>query len=256
MNKRVFIAIADVFGIGVIPGGGDVRQSTIKRIYDTGKLNVPGMRGLGLFNLDCIGFGRRSCLVSGAFGKCTPLYGGDDDGSFYDELFCASDGVDMLDLIKSAGYEAVCIGGAAAIRGAPGPQSEKDVMLKLIAALKSGSGGVYVAGVPLCRESEEPMDVCRSLNFFDKRIGQITQILRPSDILIVTALHGLKNEGGYAAEYVPLLVCGKPVKGANPLDFEITHADVGATVLEYFNVANTLRGKSFLGRIIKQDKIH
>ena len=55
--KRVFLIVLDSFGAGQLPDAekfGDAGAYTLKSCYDTGKLNVPCMQSMGLFNIDGI----------------------------------------------------------------------------------------------------------------------------------------------------------------------------------------------------------
>lgn len=54
-KMRIFWIVLDSAGIGDAPDAalfGDEGSNTIKRCYDSGKLDVPNMRRLGLFNID------------------------------------------------------------------------------------------------------------------------------------------------------------------------------------------------------------
>lgn len=60
MTKRVFLIVLDSFGVGEMPDAanyGDEGSNTLKHCFETGKLNVPNMRRLGLFNLDGVDYG-------------------------------------------------------------------------------------------------------------------------------------------------------------------------------------------------------
>lgn len=60
MTKRVFLIVLDSFGIGEMPDAadfGDEGSNTLRACFNTGKLNVPNMRRLGLFNLDGVDYG-------------------------------------------------------------------------------------------------------------------------------------------------------------------------------------------------------
>ena len=51
--KRVFLIVLDSFGIGEMPDAadfGDKGANTLISCFNTGHLNVPNMRKLGLFN--------------------------------------------------------------------------------------------------------------------------------------------------------------------------------------------------------------
>ena len=55
MAERVFLIVLDSFGIGEMPDAadfGDAGSNTLRSCFKTGVLNVPNMRGLGLFNID------------------------------------------------------------------------------------------------------------------------------------------------------------------------------------------------------------
>lgn len=55
MTKRVFLIVLDSVGIGEAPDAadyGDVGSNTLKACFNTGKLNVPNMKRLGLFNIE------------------------------------------------------------------------------------------------------------------------------------------------------------------------------------------------------------
>lgn len=62
MTKRVFLIVLDSFGIGEMPDAadyGDEGSNTLRACFSTGKLNVPNMRKLGLFNLDGVDYGEK-----------------------------------------------------------------------------------------------------------------------------------------------------------------------------------------------------
>ena len=57
---RIFWIVLDSAGIGDAPDAalfGDEGSNTIKRCYDSGKLKVPNMKRLGLFNIDRMTYG-------------------------------------------------------------------------------------------------------------------------------------------------------------------------------------------------------
>lgn len=57
MKKRIFLIVLDSFGVGELPDAaafGDVGSHTLKALQNTGKLNCPNLKKLGLFNIeDC-----------------------------------------------------------------------------------------------------------------------------------------------------------------------------------------------------------
>ncbi len=82
-------------------------------------------------------------------------------------------------------------------------------------------------------------------------VATVTLWLRETDLLIVTADHGndpTTASTDHAREYVPLLVTGAHVRGAD-LGTRRTFADVGQTLAELFRVDPLPHGTSFLREI-------
>ena len=78
---RVFLIVADSFGIGELPDAdkfGDVGSNTFKSCYNTGKLNIPTLKKLGLFNIDGVTFGEKENSPVGAFARLGELSAGKD----------------------------------------------------------------------------------------------------------------------------------------------------------------------------------
>ena len=79
--KRVFLIVLDSFGAGELPDAekfGDAGAYTLKSCYDTGKLNVPCMPSMGLFNIDGINFGNKVAEPIAAYGKMSEISAGKD----------------------------------------------------------------------------------------------------------------------------------------------------------------------------------
>ena len=81
---RVFLIVLDSFGVGNAPDAaafGDEGSNTFKACFDSGKLNIPNMKKLGLFNIDGVDFGERgkeplgayARLIEGSAGKDTTI---------------------------------------------------------------------------------------------------------------------------------------------------------------------------------------
>lgn len=70
MAKRVFIIVLDSFGVGAAPDAadfGDTGANTLSSCAKTGKLCVPNMQKLGLFNIDGVSAGEKIRETSGAY---------------------------------------------------------------------------------------------------------------------------------------------------------------------------------------------
>ncbi|MCI1974918.1 MAG: phosphopentomutase [Limosilactobacillus sp.] len=93
-----------------------------------------------------------------------------------------------------------------------------------------------------------PKGFGEALMEFDQRLGHVLDEMRPDDLLLITADHG--NDPGFRGtdhtrENVPLLVYSPTMKESNQsLGVRATFADLGATVLDNFNV-KAEKGTSF-----------
>jgi phosphopentomutase len=95
----------------------------------------------------------------------------------------------------------------------------------------------------------------RNLERFDARLAGVLPRLRETDLLIVTADHGndpTTASTDHAREYVPLLVTGAHVRGAD-LGTRRTFADLGQTLAELFGVGPLPHGTSFLREITTEN---
>lgn len=78
---RIFWIVLDSAGIGDAPDAvlfGDEGSNTLKRCYDSGKLKVPNMQKLGLFNIDGITYGEPVQNPSGGYARLTEQSMGKD----------------------------------------------------------------------------------------------------------------------------------------------------------------------------------
>lgn len=81
MAKRVFLIVLDSFGVGELPDAadfGDKGANTLRSCINTGKLNVPNMTKIGLFNIDGVDFGKEADAPSGAVMRLSELSKGKD----------------------------------------------------------------------------------------------------------------------------------------------------------------------------------
>ncbi len=81
MAKRVFLIVLDSFGVGELPDAadfGDNGANTLRSCFNTGKLNVPNMAKIGLFNIDGVDFGEKEGTPSGAVMRLSELSNGKD----------------------------------------------------------------------------------------------------------------------------------------------------------------------------------
>jgi phosphopentomutase len=90
----------------------------------------------------------------------------------------------------------------------------------------------------------------RALEELDRALPRLLGLLRPGDVLALTADHGCDPttpSTDHSREYVPLLVHA-PGRGGGDLGVRDTFADLGAAVSEFFGVPS-VTGRSFLGEL-------
>lgn len=78
---RVFLIVLDSFGVGNAPDAaafGDEGSNTFKACFDSGKLNIPNMKKLGLFNIDGVDFGEMEKEPLGAYARLVEESAGKD----------------------------------------------------------------------------------------------------------------------------------------------------------------------------------
>lgn len=69
---RAFWIVLDSAGIGNAPDAeafGDKGSNTWKTCYDSGKLHIPNMEKLGIYNIDEMNYGDKSLSPIGCYGR-------------------------------------------------------------------------------------------------------------------------------------------------------------------------------------------
>ncbi|MBD3401789.1 phosphopentomutase [candidate division GN15 bacterium] len=83
----------------------------------------------------------------------------------------------------------------------------------------------------------------KALEEFDTQLGDVLEVLREDDLLIITADHGCdptqKLSTDHTREYVPLLVYSRSIEGGIDLGTRSTFADVAETVAGLFSIDHT-----------------
>ena len=85
----------------------------------------------------------------------------------------------------------------------------------------------------------DPVGYARELERFDVKLGELMQVLREDDLLILTADHG--NDPTYSGtdhtrEKVPFLAWSPSMRGGEKLAESENFAVIGATIAENFQV--------------------
>ena len=94
----------------------------------------------------------------------------------------------------------------------------------------------------------------RAMTEFDARLGELLPLLGEEDLLIITADHGCDPatpSTDHSREYTPMIAYGKKLKQGVNLGTRESFADIGSTVLEWFDLSSdVIYGKSFLQEIL------
>ena len=170
-------------------------------------------------------------------------------------------GETLLDRVKAASLPVVAIGkiedlfAGRGVTHAIHTASDEEGMDEVERQMQSlDRGFVFANLVDFDTQYGHRNDVegyARNLERFDARLAGVLPRLRETDLLIVTADHGndpTTASTDHAREYVPLLVTGALVRGAD-LGTRRTFADVGQTLAELFGVGPLPHGTSFLREI-------
>ena len=81
MAKRIFLIVLDSCGIGEMPDAadfGDIGANTLRSCYNTGVLDVPNLKRLGLFNIDGVDYVERCDEPEAAFMRLSEKSKGKD----------------------------------------------------------------------------------------------------------------------------------------------------------------------------------
>ena len=85
----------------------------------------------------------------------------------------------------------------------------------------------------------DPIGYGECLERFDKRVGEFIKSMKEDDLLIITADHGNDPTwpgSDHTREKIPLLMYSPSIKNGRYLDERETFGDIGATILENFNL--------------------
>lgn len=168
----------------------------------------------------------------------------------------------MLDLLKANGYDAISIGKISDIFSAKGisesfpTKSNYDGMEKASALVNRDFNGlcfINLVDFDMLYGHRNDIDgYANATTEFDKWLTGFLPNMKADDILIITADHGCDpatESTDHSREYTPMLICGDKIKSGLNLGTRKSFADISATILELFEIQNTLEGESFLGKV-------
>ena len=170
----------------------------------------------------------------------------------------------MLEYLKDANYEVAAVGKIEDIYNQKGvtsavhTKSNMDGVDKTLEYMDTVKEGLIFTNLVdfdmLYGHRNDPEGYGKALEDFDNRLQEIYGKMGEEDILIITADHGCDpttSSTDHSREHIPVLVYGKNVKPGVNIGTRETFADIGKTILDFFNVENELVGKSFLNDIVK-----
>lgn len=159
-------------------------------------------------------------------------------------------GKTALDALKQAGLDVISVGKIFDIFDGEGlTQSNKSKssvhgMEQTIEIAKTDFHGFCFVNLvdfdALWGHRRNPKGYAEELERFDEKLGQLLPLLRPDDLLMITADHG--NDPTYKGtdhtrEQVPLLIYSPSFHGNGALEEQDTFAVIGATIADNFGVS-------------------
>jgi phosphopentomutase len=163
----------------------------------------------------------------------------------------------LLDLLKAAGGEVVSVGKIADIYAHQGitqkikGENNDELFTKTLEALKTAKDNslIFTNFVDFDSSFGHRRNVAGyadALEAFDKRLPEIEKLLKPGDIVLITADHGCDPTwpgSDHTREHVPVIFFGPEVKPGN-LGKRETFADMGQTLAAHFNLPRLKFGKA------------
>lgn len=170
----------------------------------------------------------------------------------------------MLEYLKESNYEVAAVGkiediyNGKGITSAVHTKSNMDGVDKTLDYMDTVKEGLIFTNLVdfdmLYGHRNDALGYGKALEDFDNRLQEIYSKMTDEDILIITADHGCDpttSSTDHSREHIPVLVYGKNIKPGVNIGTRETFADIGKTILDFFNIENKLVGKSFLNEIRK-----
>ncbi|MCB4408848.1 phosphopentomutase [Latilactobacillus sakei] len=171
-------------------------------------------------------------------------------------------GTTDMDRLKAAGLDVLAVGKINDIFSGKGitsgvhTESNHDGMVQTIKNAQTDFTGFSFTNLvdfdAMYGHRRNPEGYGAALMAFDQQLGELLAVLKPDDLLLITADHG--NDPGFRGtdhtrEYVPLLAYSSRLAGNQSLGVRSTFADLGATILENFDCPAGEVGTSFLTQL-------
>lgn len=172
-----------------------------------------------------------------------------------------------LDLLSKAGYQTIGIGKISDLFNAKGitnsikTTNNLDGLMKLIDFSKGNFNGLCFVNLndfdSKYGHRRDKDNYLKALEEFNYYLPIFLKNLKSTDLVIFTSDHG--NDPTYKGtdhtrENTPLVVLSPAIKNSRRIEDRNSLADIGTTILENFNINNTLKyGESFMNEIKKEE---
>lgn len=170
----------------------------------------------------------------------------------------------MLDVLAENGLDTIGIGKIYDIFAGKGIKethsiiSNVDGMEKTIALLDRDFTGLCFVNLvdfdTLYGHRNDIDGYAHASTVFDKQLGIFMEKMKEDDVLIITADHGCDpgfSGTDHTREYTPMLAYGRSIKPNVSIGTRETFSDIGATVLDFFDLKGHIDGTSFFHQISK-----
>lgn len=169
-----------------------------------------------------------------------------------------------LDRLKAAGVPVVGVGKIEDIFAGQGitesihTEGNGDGMATMARLAQERDEGLFFVNLVdfdmLFGHRRDPEGYRRALEAFDGQFADFEALLRPGDLVLLTADHGNdptnRTNTDHTREYVPILATGPDARPGVDLGTRASFADVGATVEEALLGSPGPVGTSFLGELL------
>ena len=162
-------------------------------------------------------------------------------------------GETMLDILAAEGYDVLSVGKIIDIFAGRGitdfvrSDGNADGIDKTLEWMKRDFHGLLFVNLVdydmLYGHRNDVDGYAKALTYFDQRLPEILEEMRPEDLLMITADHGCDPSTpstDHSREYVPLVLYGKEVSAGRNLGTVQGMNSIGATVLKYLETKKRL----------------
>lgn len=169
--------------------------------------------------------------------------------------------VTMLDQLKDSGREVLAIGKICDIFAGKGitefvrTKNNADGIDKTLNWMERDFEGLCFTNLVdydmLYGHRNDVEGYAKALTYFDERLPELLTKLLPEDVLMITADHGCDPSTpstDHSREYTPWIIYSQNLPMGNNYGTRNTFADIGATILDYFDITAKIHGKSILDK--------